>query len=278
MKKIIRHIFSAIPLTAKQSIPARRTIYARVLVYLVLGMATISLAGCGTSYVTPGAGADLSSLTGASLTEGDIQKILNRKPASPFPAHLAIVRIQAPGYRCYRFESYGRGRYSVVTTKDIETDEHFDKLVRLPMISAVAPLNQILLPSELNSDKELRKAAAHLHADLLFVYTLNTVFRVKDHDIGPLGIISLGFLPNHEAKVTTTASAVVFDVRTGFTYGIAEATVREKQFTSIWTSRDAVDDSRRRAETKAFEQLLDEFAVTWKGIVEQYATTSTKKE
>ncbi|MHC4572723.1 MAG: hypothetical protein ACYS76_01095, partial [Planctomycetota bacterium] len=110
-----------------------------------------------------------------------------------------------------------------------------------------------------------------LHTDLLLVYTLNTVFRVKDHDIGPLGIITLGFLPNHEAQVTTTAAAVLFDVRTGFTYGLAEATARRKQFTSVWTSSDAVDDSRRKAETRAFEELLDDFAVTWKGVVEQHA-------
>ncbi|MFX0199864.1 MAG: hypothetical protein ACFFCW_27390 [Candidatus Hodarchaeota archaeon] len=269
MKKLIQYIISST--TPKRSFRTCCAIYVRLAGYLMLTFATISFVGC-SSYVTPGGGADLASLNEESLTDTDIQKILERKPASSFPAHLAVVRIQAPGYRCYRHESYGSGRYSVITTKDIETDEHFEKLRRLPMISAVAPLNQILLPTNLKSYKELRMAAAHLHADLLFVYTLNTIFRLKDHDIGPMGIITLGFLPNQEAQVTTTASAVLFDVRTGFTYGLAEATDREKQFTSAWTSSDTIDDSRRKAETKAFGKLLDNFAVTWKGIVEQYAT------
>ncbi len=278
MKKLIQYTVSVDDITPKRSFLTCRVIHAKLLACLTLTLVTFSLVGCGISYVTPGGGADLSSLTEASLTESDIRDILDRKPASPFPARLAVVRIQAPGYRCYRLKSYGHGHYSIVTTKDIETDKHFDQLGRLPMISSVVPLNQILLPANLKSDKELRMAAAHLHTDLLFVYTLNTVFRVKDHNIGPLGLITLGFLPNHEAQVTTTASAVVFDVRTGFVYGLAEATAREKQFTSAWTSSDAIDDSRRKAETNAFEQLLDDFAVTWKGIVEQYATHSAKKK
>ncbi len=144
--------------------------------YVILALAAIFLVGC-TSYTTPGGGAELSSLTEASVTDSDIQSVLDRKPASPFPARLAVVRIQAPRYRNYHLESYGYGRYSVVTTRDIESDKHFEQLNRLPMISTVVPLNQILMPEKLESDKELRAAAAHLHTDLLLVYTLNTMCR-----------------------------------------------------------------------------------------------------
>ena len=233
-----------------------------------LVVAIFFLGGC-TSYVTPGGGVSLSTLTEADT---DIQEVMSRKPASPFPVRLAIVRIQQSGYYSYRNQSYGHGRYSIVTTRDIETDAHFKQLERLPMISAVAILSQVVTPPELKSDKELRLAAAKLHTDMLMVYTLNTTFRVKDHDIGPFGLITLGFLPNQEAMVTTTASAAIYDVRTGYTYGVAESTAKEKQIASVWTSADAVDETRTKAETNAFEQMLDQFAVTWKGIVEQYAS------
>jgi hypothetical protein len=265
MKKTIQHKMLVGGIATMQSFRAYSPIRIRRLSHVGFIMAMFSLTGCAT-YVTPGGGAVLSS-----LTESDVQEVLNRKPASPFPARLAVVRIQAPDYYSYRCESYGHGRYSVVTTRDIETDEHFRKLERLPMISAVACLSQILIPPELRSDKELRLAAAKLQTDMLLVYTLNTSFRVKDHDIGPFGVITLGFLPNQEAQVTATASAVVYDVRTGFVYGLAESTAHEKQIASIWTSQNAVDESRIKAEKKAFEQMLDEFAITWKGIVEQHA-------
>lgn len=202
----------------------------------------VSCVGCQHRYITPGEGANLAGIAGLTrqqteeITDKEIQDILDRKPASPFPARMAYVRIQSSGYRSYMVDSYGYGNYSVVTAKDIETDEHFKKLSQLPMISAITPLNKVLIPTQLRSDKELRMAASHLHADLLFVYTLDTVFRIKDHDIGPLGVITLGFLPNQEARVRTTASAVVFDVRTGYVYGLTEATAFESQMASAWVS------------------------------------------
>lgn len=234
------------------------------------------LSGC-SSYVTPGAGANLSQLTNAGLTEADIQEMLNRKPVSPFPVRIAVVRIQESGYYSHGNQSYGNGNYSVITNRDIETDENFKKLERLPMITAVATMSQILIPRNLRTDKELRLAAAKLHTDMLLVYTINTSFRIKDHEIGPLGVITLGTLPNQEALVTSTASCIIYDVRTGYTYGVAESTAYEKQMASIWASSRAIDESRIKAEKKAFLKMLDEFSVTWKGIIEQYASQSGQK-
>jgi hypothetical protein len=239
-------------------------------------VAIICIGGCSShKYVTPAEGAKLSTLN-SSATEADVQDVLNRRPASPFPVHLVLVRIQSPNYYSYGCQSYGQGRYSVITTKEIETDEEFAKLERLPMISGVGTLSQILIPEQLESDKELRLAAAKLHADMLLVYTLNTSFRVKDHEIGPLGVITLGTLPNQEAQITTTASAVVYDVRSGYTYGTVEATASEKQIASIWSTDKAVDESRLKAEKKAFEQLINEFPATWKKITEEYASKPVK--
>ncbi len=255
-----------------------RIVYQRVWLIVVYIFVLMFCIGCGQRYVTPGEGVDLAGLAGMTkeqlkeITDAEIQAILDRKPASPFPARMAYVRVQSSGYRSHMIDSYGYGNYSVVTAKDIETDEHFKKLAKLPMISAITPLNRVLIPMKLESDKELRMAASHLHADLLFVYTLDTVFRIKDHDIGPLGIMTLGFLPNQEARVRSTASAVVFDVRSGYVYGLAEATAFESQMASAWVSWEVVEDSRKKTETKAFERLLDEFTITWKGIVEQYAS------
>ena len=237
-------------------------------------LAAVVLSGCGTRYVTPGAGAQLSALAEADLsqlTDADIQEILDRKPASPFPATMGYVRLQSPGYRSYSFTSYGHGRYSVVPTRDIETDADFKRLCDLPMIRDVAPLGRALIPQKLESHRQLRHSAAQLHADLLLVYTLDTAFRIKDHDIGPLGVITLGFLPNHEARITTTASAVLFDVRTAYVYGLVEVTEYEQQTASAWTAREAVEDARKRAEKRAFQKLLDEFTLTLKNIVERYA-------
>ncbi len=84
-------------------------------------------------------------------------------------------------------------------------------------------------------------------------------------------------LPTKEAKVTLTASAGLFDVRTGYVYGLAEATAQEKQIASSWNSEDAVDQSRQRAERKAFDQLLSEIEGTWGKVLREYGSPNASK-
>ena len=151
-----------------------------------------------------------------------MRELLTLQPAAPFPARLALARAQASGYYPRSNQCYGEGRYCVVTTGDIETEEDLERISQLPLVSGVAAMGRILLPPKLDSIKDLRRAAATLRTDLLLVYTLDTGFRIENTDIGPLALISLGFLPNKEARVTSTASAALFDVRTGFLYGVAE--------------------------------------------------------
>ena len=84
--------------------------------------------------------------------------------------------MQGSGYRAYGMRGYGRGAYTVVTTHEVETKEQFKELATFPLIEAVAPVNRLLLPEHFQSDKDLRQAAARLHADMLLVYTLDTDF------------------------------------------------------------------------------------------------------
>lgn len=234
-------------------------------IMLLVGSAWLT--GCA-SYTTPGAGISMQSLARA---DGDIAARMTRQAAAPFPARLAVARVQAAGYSSYRQTSYGRGAYSVVTSRDTETEADFQRLAKLPMIAAIAPLNRMILPADLQSDRDVRLAAASLKTDILLTYSFDTSYRIDGREVGPLGLITLGALPIDEAIVNVTASAALFDVRTGFVYGVAESTVQEKQLTSAWSSRDAVDDARIRAERKAFEGLLTELEKTWKGVVEQHA-------
>ncbi|HRQ63382.1 MAG TPA: hypothetical protein PKZ76_00715 [Xanthomonadaceae bacterium] len=139
-------------------------------------------------------------------------------------------------------------------------------------------MSRILLPERLNSMRELRHAAAQLRADLLLLYTVDTRFSVEGTDIGPLAIVSLGFLRNKRAHVTTTASAALFDVRSGFLYGVAESTAREERRASIWSSQQAIDSARIRTEAQSYGQLLDEFEKLWKGVVEEQVTAAAARQ
>lgn len=231
-----------------------------------LAVLTMALSGCAANYTTPG-----GSVALADLAETDINEMLTREPAARFPANIAVARVQAPGYASHRTSSFGTGRYSVVTTRDVEGDDDFERLVTMPQVAGLGPLSRILLPTELDSIKALRTAAARLKADILLIYTFDTTFRVGEQHFRPLNVIALGFLPNKKVAVTTTASAALFDVRTEFLYGLAEATAQKSRYASAWGSADAVDDLRVKAEHEAFKSLVPEIEKTWKGIVREHA-------
>ncbi len=260
---------------------------ASVIVLLV----ALFLGGCN-QYVTPGGGVNLveasDTLMGAHSSrdaatikylEGeseyenlDILEAFERKPAARFPANIAFIRVQEAGYRAYGYnESYGTGKFSVVTSKLIEKDEHFERLVAMPQIAGVAPVNRMILPEQLHSVTDLREAVAQLRADILVVYTLDTSFNIEGTDLGPLSVITLGFLPTEEAYVSTTASAAFFDVRTGFVYGLSEATARKYETASYWTTEETIDETRVLTEAEAFDKLVDELEQTWINIIRQYA-------
>jgi len=243
---------------------------------ILLALLSFVVSGCaGSHYATPWRGANLQELAAdapRAVQQGDpsIVAAMGTQPLAKFPTGIAAVRIQAPNYKSETAEGWGEGRYSIVTTRDIEGPGDMDRLAKLPMISGIGPINRLLLPTHLESDRELREAAARMHADVLLVYTLDTTFLVEDK-VAPLTVVTLGLSPNQQAKVVCTASALLMDTRNGYLYGVAEATDRQDQLASAWTSGAAVDQARRRTEGKAFAKLVGELEKTWAGVVQTYA-------
>jgi hypothetical protein len=232
----------------------------------VLPAVLLLLCSACASYVTPGGPVRLEDINRA-----DIAEVAARKPSPNFPARIAIARVQAPQYKSYSTESYGTGRFSVVTTQELMTEDQFEGISKWPSVAGVAPINRLLLASTFESLDDLRLSAAKVQADVLLVYTVDTLFTVHGRAYGPLSLISLGLAPDRDANVTSTASAVFTDVRTGFTYGVAEATAKATGLTNIWGSSDTVDKKRLEAEQQAFALLIPQAEKTWTGITKQYA-------
>lgn len=241
---------------------------------IVVGLALLFCAGC-ESYATPGGAADLQQLSPLPeqrdrLADAAVQPALEKKPLARFPTVIAAVRLQAPGYRSDTAEGWGCGNFSIVTTRDVESPEAVAKLEKLPDVTGIAPLNRLLLPQNLQSDAPLRSAALALRADILLVYTFDTTFHTRDM-AAPLTVVTLGLAPDQTTSVVSTASAVLLDCRTGYVYGVAEATEERHALAAAWTNESAVDGSRRAAEAAAFDKLVDELAKTWTGVVREHA-------
>ena len=239
----------------------------RQLPALALTLCLAVIQGCAT-YTTPAGGVNIPS-----LGDGDIAELMAVEPAARFPARIAVARVQSSGYSSRTNDSYGVGRYSVVTTRDIEDESDFSTLASMDRVAAVAPIGRLLLPEQLNSIKDLRLSAARLKADMLLIYSIDTAFHVEGKALGPLTAITLGFLPSKKAFVSSTTSGLLVDVRTGYTYGVAEATERDEQRTTVWDSADAVDRARIQSEAASFDQFIGEVATLWRQTVRQYAVS-----
>lgn len=225
--------------------------------------------GCAT-YITPGTKADLDS-----LAPDHIQKRFQVKPSNPFPAIIALVRLQGPNYSNYYIQRhgglYGKGLFSVVTIKEVEEEAHLESVIALPQINGVVSLNRMLLPNKFNGDLEIRGAASKLHADLVFLYTFDTAFYHEDAS-KPLTAITLGLSPTRKIRATTTASALLMDTRTGYVYSAYETTESQEIQSNSWASKDSADLARRVTEKHAFNKLVHEFADSWPRLLDQYKT------
>ncbi|GAA6131246.1 hypothetical protein [Halopseudomonas sabulinigri] len=239
---------------------------------LILTLCLAVIQGCAT-YTTPAGGVNIPS-----LGDGDIAELMAVEPAATFPARIAVARIQSSGYSSRTNDSYGSGRYSVVTTRDMEDESDFAKLAEMTLVAGVAPVGRLLLPEQLDSIKDLRLSAARLKADMLLLYSVDTAFHVEGKALGPLTAITLGFLPSKQAFVSSTTSGVLVDVRTGYIYGVAEATERNEQRTTVWDSADAVDRARVQAEAASFKRFVGEVGTLWGQTVEQYAVSEPEPQ
>lgn len=230
----------------------------------IVGFALLS--GCAT-YIPPSGRADLAELSSPSMQES-----FGAKPVAVFPASIAAVRVQAPGYQNFYTQReggvYGRGRYSVITVKEVEEDADIQRIANLPQVAGLITISTLLLPASLQSDRELREAAARLKADMVLLYTFDTSFHNNDASVA-LNVVTLGLSPTRQVFVHVAASALLLDTRTGFVYAALEANEKRKVTSNAWESRETADRARRDAEKAAFKALVSEFEKNWPQIIER---------
>lgn len=206
-------------------------------------------------------------------TDLDIAKTLELVPLARFPTSLAVVRVQsaAPHSRSGGV-SYGRGAYSVVLTPTVERKEHLDELRDLDQLTGVVRLNRLVLGQQLRTDKELRNAAARLHADLVLIYTINTEWTI-DEDPKPLNAITFGLGRFKNITVTSTATALLLGTHNGFVYATSEVARDKKYQDNAWRNSDQIEEAQEQLEQEAFDGLVDSFTDSWPQLIDVYTNS-----
>lgn len=268
-------MFEALNTTPKISRFTKHIQRALLLIALSGSLST----GCA-SYATPGQGADLqrSGFLGtpepiratlskeiALKTEASIRENLDRQPSARLPARVALAHIQAPTH------AYGpkEEHFRLVTRRAFDMSVHYDTLKGLPQIADIAPLSSAFFTGRHSTALDLRNAAATLRADLLMVYTFDTWIRHTDRG-GLFSVLTLGLLPDAEALVSTTGSAVLLDTRTGFVYGLLEAGHEEEVEGTIWGIDVKAEEASNRVEEETMHHMVAKFESLWSQILSEH--------
>ncbi|HWB59559.1 MAG TPA: hypothetical protein VG733_08705 [Chthoniobacteraceae bacterium] len=217
------------------------------------------LCSCDT-YVTPGNEGNLGATSSIK-----VKAAFTGKPAITFPAHIALVRIEGAG----SVDRAGVATYGVVTSREIETEEDFKTISKCPGIAGVVSMNNLLLSDAAATQEDVRAAAAKLHANAILIYTVNSESHNNDA-IPPLTVVTLGLAPNTTYQISSSASAILMDTKTGFVYGALEQKATRNGLTTSWGSSDTIDAARRGNERATFEKLVASFDPFWKDVYARY--------
>ena len=217
-------------------------------------LAVVALLPSCASYITPGGPADLGQITADGR---------RASPAAKYPARIAVIQVQQSGYKSQTTTGVGTGAFSVVTKPDAGGEQDLMRLSGLPKVAdAIRPTaNQ--LPVRLDSAADLRTALEGMEVDHLLLYTLDTRFSSSDI-LRPLSVVSFGFSPTQKFQVTSSASAVLLDARSGHVYGSVEEITVDSGYSSGWGKRGAMDEQRLKTERESLNKLLESFDSLWR--------------
>lgn len=231
---------------------------------VLIATLTLCCVACA-SYRAPGGAVPLETLNRTAAQGAE-----SPQPSSRFPARLAVARVQAARYESLTAAGQGKGALTVLSAQELLGAPQLDQLARWPAVAAAFALEDAMLPEQPESIDDLRMAAAKGQADMLLVYTVDTAFQLRGRRYAPLAKLPLGGKPDAQDHISSQASAVFLDVRTGFVYGLAEATAQVTGLDQDWGKPERIDQKRLAAEQQAFVQLLTQAAQRWAEIVARH--------
>lgn len=245
-----------------------------------LSLLAAILAGCSASVGTFETPADVNDAL-LKDAETDVAKEFSRKPAAQFPPFIAVARLAGNEERDTARYFYQRNSTGIDALDLSDTPGHqqiLDALAKQPGIQGVGALNALIIPrGEPNALKAIRRAAAKIHADMAFIYVVNSGRHVEDQ--APLfSFLSLGLAPLQKLDANATLSAALIDVRTGYIYGVISATA-DKQDRSIgWLSRSESKSLRLESEAEVFSKLVESIPGSWKSVSSRYGANKAPAE
>lgn len=175
----------------------------------------------------------------ATISEENIQQILNGNYQLPQQLRVAVVRINNSAERRY---SWNDEEY--LKTQQAYLDLFTTKLKQSNRVTKVLNIPDLLI-SKTPSFTSIREAAVRLQADIVIVYAINSDLYAKNKLFSP-----------DDLKAFATTQLLLLDVRTGL---VPFSTIVTKDFLSQKTKEETNTwEARKRVQKEAVQLTIDE--------------------
>lgn len=231
------------------------------------GLLVLSVGGCANKYrgiVRPTPKLSALSPEAARLTDGDIESYLQVSSRPVFPTVLAVAKLEEPrGY----YRNGGDGRLTVDHIHAVEADG-WRRAIGADLHRGDAPIrqmhfiNSLALAGEEPTLRNLRVAAAKLHAPLLLAYIQedNWASGYNSAAMAYWTIIGMFFVPGDTVGHHSVCEGVLVDTRTGAIVATVSGEANREENVLPGAVPIARKRTREQSRTEAVARFQDDLA------------------
>ena len=247
---------------------------------LVLSLASI---GCqshsvqmtsGKKYLSNYTNYDATETNASDLNE-EVKAIASIEPSIQFPSRIGLVKLF-------------NGRITNLSVEEIEAWEELRRTMGatfgdfIPVSPMIAEM--VYTPRETNSKskgnpsdifRKVRLGAARQHLDHVLIYEVFSETKTTKlaSSVANWTIIGGYFVPSREIETAGFANALLLDVRNGYPYGTASATLTATEFSASQTYRDNSRNLRDKNQVSTVIKLIPEVQQMMEKLMEESKQT-----
>ncbi|MDA8824040.1 hypothetical protein N9N41_06035 [Opitutales bacterium] len=224
----------------------------------------------GKKYLSGYSQVDMKEQNRSSIDQ-EVRFVAQIEPSLRFPARIGLVKLY-------------NGKISNISAKEIESwtkvkeemGEKFGDFV--PVSSMIAEMvyssQNINTKSNRNSVEIFRKVrlgAARQHLDHVLIYEVFSETKTTKlaSSVANWTIIGGYFVPSREIETTGFANALLLDVRNGYPYGSASASLNAKEFSASQTYRDKSRNLADKNQISTVIKLIPEVQQMMKKLIKE---------
>ena len=224
----------------------------------------------GKKYLSNYTNYDATEMNASDLNE-EVKAIASIEPSIQFPSRIGLVKLF-------------NGRITNLSVQEVEAWEE-SRTTMGNGLSNFIPVNPMIAemvytPRKTNSKsksnpseifRKIRLGAARQHLDHVLIYEVFSETKTTKlaSSVANWTIVGGYFVPSREIETTGFANALLLDVRNGYPYGSASASLNAKEFSASQTYRDKSRNLADKNQISTVIKLIPEVQQMMKKLIKE---------